>query len=202
MDAGPSPERHPLRTAALVAAAVASVAAVAAAALFVWLRAYTPLDAMRSTDFAPGPGLGANVQPTFGSGGKPVFIPVYRKGRPFDTAFTLENTGRFAVTVLELRTETQNAGPLTAHAVLASDAATASANHADLHALSSLRLEPHDTAILDVRWRLDCTRSSGETTADHVRLRYRYLSLFTRTESVELPFAVTLRCVGGPPASP
>jgi len=89
-----------MRNAALVAAAVASVAAVAAAALFVWLRAYTPLDAMRSTDFAPGPGLGANVQPTFGSGGKPVFIPVYRKGRPFDTAFTLENTGRFAVTVL------------------------------------------------------------------------------------------------------
>ena len=202
MDAGPSPERHPLRTAALVAAAVASVAAVAAAALFVWLRAYTPLDAMRSTDFAPGPGLGANVQPTFGSGGKPVFIPVYRKGRPFDTAFTLENTGRFAVTVLELPTPAESDGPLTAQAVLASNAATASADPADLHALTRLRLEPHDTAILDVRWRLDCTRSSGETTADHLRLRYRYLSLFTRTESVELPFAVTLRCVGGPPASP
>ena len=202
MDAGPSPKRHPLRTAALVAGAVAAVAALVAAALFVWLRTYTPLDAMRSTDFAPGPGLGAYVQPTFGSGGKPVFIPVYRKNRPFDTAFTLENTGRFAVTVLELPAQAPNAGALTAQAVLASDPATASANPADLHALNRLRLEPHDTAIVDVRWRLDCTKSSGETSADHVRLRYRYLSLFTRTESVELPFAVTLRCVGGPPASP
>ena len=202
MDAGTSPERHPLRTAALVAGAIAVLAAVAAVALFLWLSTYAPLNATRSSDFAPGPGLGANVQPTFGSGGKPVFIPAYRGGRPFDTAFTLENTGRFAVTVLGLAAPPQDSGALTAQAVLASDYATASADPSHLHALSSLRLEPHDTAIIDVRWRLDCTRSSGEIAADRVRLRYRYLSMFTRTQSVELPFAVTLRCVGGPPASP
>jgi hypothetical protein len=153
---------------------------------------------MRSTDFAPGPGLAptsCHVQLRR----QAVFIPLSR-GRPFDTAFTLENTG--------LRRhragtrDTPGRGALTAQAVLASDGATASADPAQLHALGSLRLEPHDTAIVDVRWRLDCAKASGETSADHVRLRYRYLSLFTRTESVELPFAVTLRCVGGPPASP
>ena len=201
MDAGGSRRRRPLRTAALIAGSAAAVIAAAAVGLYIWLNAYAPLNATRSSDFAAGPGLGANVQPTFGSGGKPVFIPTYRKGRPFDTAFTLENTGRFAVTVLGLA-PTQDAGALTARAVLASDRATASAEPADLHALNSLRLEPHDTAIVDVRWQLDCTKSSGEIAEDRVRLRYRYLSLFTRTESVELPFAVTLRCVGGPPANP
>jgi hypothetical protein len=185
-----------------MAGAALAIIAAAAVALFVWLNAYAPLDATRSTDFVPGPGLGANVQPTFGSGGKTVFIPAYRKGRPFDTAFTLENTGRFAVTLLGLAPPPQAAGAVTAQAVLASDGATASADPAQLHALGSLRLEPHDTAIVDVRWRLDCTKSGGEIAEDRVRLRYRYLSLFTRTESVELPFAVTLRCVGGPPANP
>lgn len=202
MAVGGSRERSPLKTAALVAGAVAAVAAVAVAALFIWLSGYTPLDATHNADFAAGPGLGANVEPTLGSGGKPVFIPAYRKGRPFDTAFTLENTGRFAVTVLGLPAPTPASGPLTAEAVLVSDVATASADPAHLHPLAQLRLEPHDTAIVDVRWRLDCTNANGETAADHVRLRYRYLSLFTRTESVALPFAVTLRCVAGPPASP
>lgn len=201
MDARSSRTRRPLRTTALVVGAVAAIIAAAAVVVFLWLGAYAPLNATRSSDFAAGPGLGANVQPTFGSGGKPVFIPAYRKGRPFDTAFTLENTGRFAVTLLGLAPP-PDAGALRAQAVLASDGATASADPAQLHALGSLRLEPHDTAIVDVRWRLDCAKSSGEIAEDRVRLRFRYLSLFTRTESVELPFAVTLRCVGGPPANP
>jgi hypothetical protein len=202
MEARGSRHRRPLRTAALIAGGGAAIIAAAAVGLYVWLNAYAPLNATGSSDFAAGPGLGANVQPAFGSGGKPVFIPTYRKGRSFDTAFTLENTGRFAVTVLGLAAPPQETGALTARAVLASDGATASADPASLHALGNLRLEPHDTAIVDVRWQLDCTKSSGEIAEDRVRLRYRYLSLFTRTESVELPFAVTLRCVGGPPASP
>jgi hypothetical protein len=202
MDATGSSERHPLRTAALVTGGVVIVVAVAAVVLLVWLKAYAPLNATHSRDFAPGPGIGANIQPVFGSGGKPVFIPAYRRGRPFDTAFTLENTGRFAVTVIGLASRPQAAGALTAQAVLASNFATASADPAHLHPLGGLRLEPHDTAILAVRWLLDCTKSRGEVTADRIRLRYRYLSMFTETESVELPFAVTLRCVGGPPASP
>lgn len=128
MDAGASTERHPLRTAALIAGAAAVVVAAAAVVLLVWLRAYAPLNATHSSDFAPGSGLGANIEPTFGSGGKPVFIPAYRKGRPFDTAFTLENTGRFAVTVIGLAAPPPHAGALTAQAVLASDFPTASAN--------------------------------------------------------------------------
>jgi hypothetical protein len=200
MDAGAPPERHPLRTAALVAGALAVVVAAAAVVLLLWLKTYAPLSATRGGSFAAGRGLVA--QPVFGSGGKAVFMPAYRKGRTFDTAFTLENTGRFAVTVLGLPTSQPNAEGLTPQAVLASDFPTASADLAHLHPFGSLRLEPHDTAIVGVRWRLNCTKNTGEIASDRIRLRYRYLSMFTRTQSVELPFAVTLRCVGGPPASP
>ena len=38
--------------------------------------------------------------------------------------------------------------------------------------------------------------------ADSLTLRYRYARWFERTETVSLPFAVTLRCVGGPLATP
>jgi hypothetical protein len=200
MEAGTSPERHPLRAAGLVAGALALVVAAAAVVLLLWLQTYAPLSATGGGSFAAGRGLVA--QPVFGSGGKPVFIPAYRKGRTFDTAFTLENTGRFAVTVLGLPTSQLSVAGLTAQAVLASDFPTASADPAHLHPFVSLRLEPHDTAIVGVRWRLDCRKNTRDIASDRVRLRYRYLSMFTRTQSVELPFAVTLRCVGGPPANP
>lgn len=175
------------------------VVAAAAAVLFVWLRTYAPLNATRNASFAPGRGLSTSVRPTIGSGGKPVLFPAYRKARTFDTAFTIENTGRFAATVLGLASSP--ASGLTAQTVFASDNPTVTADPAHLHPLASLRLDPKDTAILDVRWRLDCSGRTGSFSSDHVRLRYRYLSLFTRTQAVELPFAVALHC-GGVPSSP
>jgi hypothetical protein len=170
-----------VRTVVAVVSSLVVVVVAALVGLFLWLRTYTPLAA--TPPVTPGPGLGADVEPTFGSGGKPVFIPAYKPGRNFETTFTLHNTGRFAITVTGL------AGP-------------ASGALAPVAIARNVRLDPHETALLDVAWRLDCRHAPGEVAADHVRLRYRYLSLFTRTASVELPFAVTLRCSGGPPASP
>ena len=72
-----------------------------------------------------------------------------------------------------------------------------------LHRFHRLQLDAGDTAILVVRWALRCRPdSAAQTAADSVRLRYSYLSVFKRSETVRLPFAVTLRCVGGPPANP
>jgi hypothetical protein len=197
MTAVSAPERHPLRLAGLVAGGLVLVAALAALVLFLWLRAYSPLSsgsAGGGGGFAPGPGLGADVEPVTGSGGKPVFIPVYRKGRPFDTAFTLHNTGRFAVTVTGLATD-RSRPQLEAAALLASDSSIASADPANVRAFHRLRLDPGDTAIVVVRWRLDCSAGrKAEVYSDSVPLRFRYLSAFTRTQSVRLPFAVTLRC--------
>ena len=164
--------------------------------LFLWLRTYSPLDAAGSGGFAPGPGLGADVEPVTGSGGKTVFIPAYRKNHPFDTAFTVHNTGRFAVTVTGL-VKDRSSPQLEAVDLLTSDSSTASADPANVHPFHKLRLDPGDTAIVVVRWRLDCGAGSDpEVYSDSISLRFRYLSTFTRTQSVRLPFAVTLRCRG------
>lgn len=196
-------DRHPLRTAAAIAAGAVVVAAIAAAGLYVWLGSYAPLHAL-DTGYAPGPGIGADVQPAPGSGGRPVFFPSRRPD--FDTAFTLHNGGRFAVTVTGLARTSPGPPPwLGATELLATTSSTASADPGDLLPFGGLRLAPGDSAILVVRFALRCagaTSGSPDVYTSGVRLRYRYLSLFTRAETIRLPFAVTLRCVGGPPATP
>lgn len=193
------------RTALTAAAGTIVAVALAVAAVWLWLGTYAPLRALR-TGYAPGPGIGAAVEPVYGSGGKTVFFPVRRKARTFDTAFTLHNTGHFAVTVTGLSRETPNASPwLGADELLATTSSTASVDPDELLPFTSLRIDPGDTAIVVVRFALRCagaTARSPDVYADGVRLRYRYLSLFTRSATIRLPFAVTLRCVGGPPASP
>jgi hypothetical protein len=186
---------------------VGVVVAVAVALLSVWLYlgAYTPLRALPN-GFAPGPGIGADVQPVSGSGGRPVFFPALRRGHAFDTAFTLKNTGRFAVTVTGLVPESPGTAPwLGATKLLATTSSVASADPNELLPFQSLRIDPGDSAIVVARFGLRCagaTNASPDVYTDGVRLRYRYLSLFKRTATIRLPFAVTLRCVGGPPASP
>lgn len=190
-----------MRTAVTIIVAAVVVIGVAVLGLFFGLRTYAPLSATGIGSYGPGPGLGADVEPTFGSGGKPVFLPVYRKGTPFNTTFTVENTGRFAVTLTGLRST--RTGPVYAEKLFATDG-TNSADPKHLRPFTELRLAPKDSALVAVAWRLDCSKPDRgtEAAADTVRLRYRYLSLFNRTEEVKLPFAVTLRCSGGPPASP
>jgi hypothetical protein len=193
------------RRALAVAAGAVVVAAVVVHGLWLWLASYAPLQAL-DTGYAPGPGIGADVQPVSGSGGRPVFFPTLRRPRTFDTAFTLHNSGRFAVNVTGLETSTPGTPPwLGATELLATTSSTASADPNELVPFGGLRLAPGDNAILVVRFGLRCagaTAASPDVYTTGVRLRYRYLSLFTRTATIRLPFAVTLRCFGGPPATP
>jgi hypothetical protein len=190
---------------ATVGAGVLVVAAVAATILYFWLGAYAPLEAL-STGYAPGPGVGADVQPVSGSGGRPVFFPALRRRRTFDTAFTLHNGGHFNVTVTGLAAPAPSAAPwIGPTKLLATTSAAASADPSKLVPFQRLRLSPGDNAIVVIRFALRCKgagASAPDAVADHLRLRYTYLSVFTRTATVRLPFAVTLRCVGGPPATP
>ncbi|MDE3024824.1 MAG: hypothetical protein KGI93_04570 [Acidobacteriota bacterium] len=192
------------RRASAIAAAALVAVGVVVLGLWLWLGSYAPLRAL-STGYAPGPGIGADVQPVSGSGGRPVFFPFARR-HEFDTAFTLKNTGRFAVTVTGLAAPGESPPPwLGPTDLLATTSSTASADPGELVAFSNVRIDPGDTAIVVVRFGLRCagtTSASPDVFTDGVRLRYRYLSMFTRTQTVRLPFAVTLRCVGGPPASP
>lgn len=176
-----------MRVAAIVIASVVVVLAAAALGVFLWLRTYDPLQA--TAPFAPGSGLGADVEPTLGSGGKTVLIPA-AGAKAFDVAVTLTNPGRFAVTVTGAE---PSSGALAFQAI---------EDPVHQGRFRSLRLDPHDTASVVVQWQLLCTPHTGQVTTDRVRLRYSYLSTFTKTAAVELPFAVTLRCSGGPPASP
>lgn len=193
------------RTAATIGASIVLVVVVALLGLWLYLGSYKPLRAL-STDYAPGPGIGADVQPVSGSGGRTVFFPAVRRRHSFDTAFTLKNTGRFAVTVSGLAPTAPGPAPwLGANQLLATTSSVASADPKQLLPFSELRIDPGDTAIVVVRFALRCagaTNASPDVFTDAVRLKYRYLSLFTRTATVRLPFAVTLRCVGGPPATP
>jgi len=190
---------------ATVGAGVLVVAVVAAAILYFWLGAYAPLEAL-STGYAPGPGVGADVQPVTGSGGRPVFFPALRRRRSFDAAFTLRNSGHFNVTVTGLAAPAVAASPwIGPRELLATTSAAASAAPSELIPFQRVRLSPGDSAIVVVRFALHCKgagASAPDAVADRLRLRYTYLSLFTRTQTVRLPFAVTLRCVGGPPATP
>jgi hypothetical protein len=170
-----------VRIVAIVVSAVAVVAGAAVLGLFLWLRTYGPLVA--TYPVTPGPGLGSSIEPTLGSGGKPVFVPAFRRGRSFQMTLTLANRGRFAVTLLGLGRTAD--GPVTPTSVS-----------------RNIRLDPKQTSLVTVSWRLSCPKGVSEAYSDRVRLRFRYLSLFTKTESVALPFAVTLRCRGGPPATP
>jgi hypothetical protein len=200
VDLGGTPQRHPFRLAGLVVGGALVVLALAALGLFLWVRTYAPLSAAES-GFAPGPGLAADVEPVAGSGGKPVFIPVYGQARLFDTAFTLRNTGRFAVTVTGLGAGNRGIGPLPM-SLFSTDSPTASVEPSRLQPLNDFRLDPDDSATVVIRWRLNCGRVKREESTDRLPLRYRYLSRFKRTQRVVLPFAVTLRCEGRPPASP
>ncbi|HEY2542194.1 MAG TPA: hypothetical protein VGH92_04000 [Gaiellaceae bacterium] len=193
------------RRAVAISGGVVVVAAVVVLGLWLWLGSYAPLRAL-DTGYAPGPGIGADVQPVSGSSGRPVFFPAVRRRHSFDTAFTLHNTGRFGVTITGLEAQQVGAPPwLGATKLLATTSSTASADPGELVPLESLRIDPGDDAIVVVRFSLRCagaTSGSPDVYSDRVRLRYSYLSMFTRTATIRLPFAVTLRCVGGPPASP
>jgi hypothetical protein len=175
-----------------------------AAVLYLWLGSYAPLRTL-DTAYAPGPGIGTDVEPVPGSGGRPVFFPTAGRKR-FDTAFTLRNSGRFPVTVTGLSKSTPGPAPwLGPEELLATTSSIPSADPGDLLPFGTLRIDAGDTATVVVRFALHCkgaTAGAPDVYVDAVRLRYRYLSLFTRTQTVRLPFAVTLRCFGGPPAIP
>jgi hypothetical protein len=195
---------HAVKIAGLVVAALLVVIAVGIAAVVLWLRTYTPLDSAGGA-YAPGPGVGAVIEPAVGSGGKTVFFPAYRHGLPFVASFTLHNSGHFTVTVEGLSAPTPGIPPWVGpQALLATASVSNTAPVGHTGPFQPLSLSPGDTAVVVVRFALDCPKNGGRTSvfADSVSLRYRYLHWFTRTQSVKLPFAVTLRCVGGPSATP
>jgi hypothetical protein len=194
-----------LKLVAVFLAALLVVVAAAAAAVALWLRTYAPLDATAG-DVAPGPGLGAVIEPAVGSGGKEVFFPAYRGGKTFVASFTLSNGGHFAVTVEGIVPATPDPPPWIGPVeLLTTESVSSGAPVAHTLPFKPLRLAAGDSAVVVARFQPLCPtrhRSVPSVYADSLRVRYHYARWFERTQTVSLPFAVTLRCVGGPLATP
>lgn len=194
-----------LKLAGVVLAALVVVAVAGAAAVVLWARTYAPLEAA-SGGFAPGPGVGAAIPPALGSGGREVFFPTYRKGRDFTASFTLHNAGHFTVTVEGLAPATPQTPPWVGPvALFSTESVSSNAPAANPRPFQAFQLAAGDTAVVVARFRLLCPagdRRPPSVYADSLRLRYRYLRWFARTQTTQLPFAVTLRCVGGPLEKP
>lgn len=194
-----------LKLAAVFLVALLVVATAAVATVVLWLRTYTPLDATAG-DVAPGPGLGAVIQPAIGSGGKEVFFPAYRQGKTFVASFTLSNGGHFAVTVEGLVPAAPEPPPWIGPVeLLTTESVSSGAPVAHTRPFKPLRLAAGDSAVVVARFQPLCPsgrRNVPSVYADSMRLRYHYARWFERTQTVSLPFAVTLRCVGGPLATP
>jgi len=194
-----------LRLAAVFLAALVVVAAAAVLAVVLWLRSYAPLEAAAAAA-EPGPGVGAVIQPAVGSGGKEVFFPAYRRGKSFVASFTLSNGGHFAVTVEGLVPARPEPPPWIGPVeLLTTESVSAGAPVASTHPFQPFELAAGDSAVLVARFQPLCPSGHARVPAvfaDSLRLRYRYARWFQRTETVSLPFAVTLRCVGGPLANP
>jgi hypothetical protein len=190
-----------LRFAGVLLAAAIVVTAIAGGAIVLWLRSYAPLDADTGS-FAPGPGVGAVIQPAVGSGGKVVFFPSYKRGHAFLASLTLHNAGHFAVTVEGLARQTPRPAPsIGANDLFTTDSLTLQG----LRPFQPISLAAGDTAVVVARFAPSCPAGSRHVPTvftDRLALRYRYLRWFTRAQTVSLPFAVTLRCVGGPLAKP
>lgn len=177
------------------------------AAAFVVLRGYEPLGP--GTTRAPQlRGLAGIVDPAMGSGGKPVLFPEMRPGGTYYAGFTVENSGRFDVTIEG--TPAHDRSLLTLLHV--SDVRTAPPSPATarrsewtLVPLDRLRVPSGEERSLWVGFRLHaCAAKFSEGTSmstDVVRLRYSYLGVFRKTAPVEMPYAVTARCGGNLPAS-
>lgn len=194
-----------LKLAGVFVVALVVVAAAAAASVVLWLRTYAPLTADTGS-VAPGPGVGAVVQPAVGSGGKEVFFPAYSKGKSFVASFTLRNAGHFGVTVEGIVPAPAGTPPWVGPVeLLTTESVSSGAPVAHTRPFTTLGLAAGDSAVLVARFELLCPaghRRLPSVYADSLTLRYRYARWFERTETVSLPFAVTLRCVGGPLATP
>jgi hypothetical protein len=180
----------------VVALAVVVAGLVGAAAA--WATRYAPLG-FTGGGVAPTPGL-SFVDAAAGSGGRPVmFVP--RGRRLVFLGFTLSNTGRVGVDVRGVDTSGFD-GWLGFRPVALRAAARRTAGEGEVPlrsavAARSLHIPAGGARFVWVALRVpSCANYTRDVTVSvsSVPLRFRYLGLLERTQAVELPAGITLRC--------
>jgi hypothetical protein len=183
-------------------------------AAFLWLRGYAPLtgfeDGAFNGAYGPGPGIARIVDPADGSGGRTVFFAEPGLRGTAAAGFDLWNFGRFAVrldgVVMHSRPPSAPSMAITGAALLR-DPRVVSPNAT--RQFSPVTIQPDGYVHLELRYATACSPSSlrqrghnsTDVAIDSVTLRYSYLRVFHRTQTVEAPYAVTLQCGGKLPAS-
>jgi hypothetical protein len=183
---------------ARIALAVATASIVGAAIVaFVWLHGYAPLSGTTYIVYGPGQRhLGSVVEPERGSGGKTVFFPRYRAGREFWASFMLTNRGRLPVKVDGAVVTDPLFSGLRVVGLRRSTIAALGVRERDTAPFRPVKLGRGEDVLVIVRYRMSCVHFSNgvDVSTDRVAFRYRYLGVFSRTEVVTTPYAVTLRC--------
>lgn len=157
------------------------------------------------------------VEPVTGSGGVEVFFPRYRKHGTFRLLTSIVNHGRFTVTMLGLpKIAYDESYALQFASIEATSSRDPKYHGLPVDADHPIRLRPgHEQYVVVVyRWLWQCkggqpphfwSTSASSTTASGYRalpVRIRYARFFKKTQTLQLPFAITLACRGalGSPA--
>jgi hypothetical protein len=200
---------------AVVWSAIAVVALLALlVAALLWLRAYAPLAAWDEGAFnggyGPGPGIVRIVDPATGSGGKTVYFADPGLHGSASAGFDIHNAGRFAVRLDGVVVGSPpRGGPsmaITGASLLRNPRVM---SPTETRPFSPVTLEPDGYVHLVLRYATACSPdslrlrggNSSLAAIDTVTLRYTYLHVFHRTQTVEAPYAMTLQCGGTLPAS-
>jgi len=186
-------------------AASGTLLLAAAIAGLVWAKRYAPLSSTAGGVSAADQlqHLGAYVEAEPGSGGRDVVYPRFRAGHDYWVGFTLRNHGPLDVTVLGLvvpdlpgaATVPQD---LRAAPHPAVDEAFGGQNMLEETVpVSRLRIRSHGARFVWVGFRMQtCYHHDRGGTESHtdVAFRIRYLGIFARSQRVELPTVVSIRC--------
>ena len=181
----------------LVASVLVLLAALGAVGgLYAWVRAYTPLDVFGD---GPGHGVVATREPALGSGGRRVFLVRDRSDHVAEAHFSLTNVGRWPITIESVVVPPHTLyGPSVYPVALRRQAGQRRYRGYDIPTapFTPTRLGHHQLLELFVRYRLNCSHAAHDTSSSNatLELRYRYLGHFVRTQTLQLPAALTLVC--------
>jgi hypothetical protein len=179
----------PRRVAFAVAATLFVALAAIALGLFLWARSYTPL-ALSATASS----IRGRVPALSGQGFSSTQHYLLRPGTR-EVEYGLVNDGRWAIEVDRLSAVPAAPGEFTVQRVVA--------NAFSIHERPlptrgwQFRIGPHDGAGVGITFRLRCVvqpRGTFSLPVIALRVHYRYLRVFERTQDVPLHDAMTLAC--------
>jgi hypothetical protein len=188
-----------------VALATVVVASALAATItgFVWAKSYSPLTVNGGT-FAPDlDHLASVLNPSAEFDAKPVVYPRAARKSSFRVGFDVYNAGRFSIEIVGLVPPYPRSRLVSAVEPvglrLQRKANVYSTDTRWTKPFRPVRVPSHESRFLVVEYRSRCRDDLGpgsELDTGGLELRYRYLRVFERTQTIETPYVIRMRCRG------